>query len=89
MHVNNVVVKVLPQATDSLNIRFLPTVRVTSKAVLIMDDDNIELLYQTWQDNRNRIVGFFPRRFFDNNYNLNGADQWDCPYYHASFWTTR
>ena len=57
------------QACDSLNNRFLLDMRITTDAVLIMDDDiqvhldDLERLFLAWQENRDRVVGFFPRWF--------------------------
>lgn len=57
------------QTCDSLNNRFLVDMRLTTKAVLIMDDDvqihldDLERLFLAWQRNTDRIVGFFPRWF--------------------------
>lgn len=57
------------QRCDSLNNRFLLDTRITTEALLIVDDDiqvhynDLENLFHSWQLNKDRIVGFFPRWF--------------------------
>ena len=88
MRVNGVMVEFLPQAKDSLNNRFLPSMKITTEAVLIMDDDmkvhwdDVDLLLEAWASHQDNIVGFYPRRIdtATGKYNVNGADRWDAPY---------
>ena len=88
MHVNGIMVEFLPQAIDSLNNRFLPSMKILTGAVIIMDDDmkvhydDIHLLVETWTRHQNNIVGFYPRKITnETKYNLDGADRWDGSYH--------
>lgn len=57
----------LQSHVDSLNERFVPEMRIRTEAVLILDDDIIishedaDGAFQAWQQNDNRLVGYFPR----------------------------
>ena len=60
-------VVLLPQRTDSLNNRFNPIVGLRTRCVYIADDDvripitDIDYGFKTWQQNTQRLVGYFPR----------------------------
>ncbi|KAL6955152.1 lactose synthase [Sarracenia purpurea var. burkii] len=60
-------ITVLRQSSDSLNARFLPRPSITTRSVLICDDDveidstSVEFAFKIWASNRNRLVGFFAR----------------------------
>lgn len=57
----------IPNVRDSLNNRFFPSQFITTKSVLIVDDDifissdNLVLLFNAWRLFQHHIVGFFPR----------------------------
>jgi len=65
--VNGKLVMFLATTTDSLNNRFYPSLHITTEAVLVLDDDivvhydDISLLLKTWQIQKDKIIGFFPR----------------------------
>ncbi|KAA8526127.1 hypothetical protein F0562_007773 [Nyssa sinensis] len=60
-------ISVIPQSSDSLNTRFLPRPSITTRAVLICDDDveidhkSIEFAFRVWSSNQDRLIGFFAR----------------------------
>jgi hypothetical protein len=81
MMVNEKMVHFVQSYTDSLNNRFPRTPLLITEAVLVLDDDifihhdGLELLFQTWNLFKDKIVGFFPR-WFDSNetYLFDGSD---------------
>lgn len=60
-------IAVIRQNSDSLNSRFNPRRSISTRAVLICDDDvetdvkSIEFAFMIWWKNRDKIVGFFGR----------------------------
>jgi hypothetical protein len=62
----SVLITFLWQECDSLNNRFNPSNRITTRAVVTMDDDqlphleDLELLFAAWRAYPSRIVGFYP-----------------------------
>ncbi|GBG93423.1 hypothetical protein CBR_g69680, partial [Chara braunii] len=60
-------IRVIRQRSTSLNARFLPRTFIDTAVVVICDDDitieeaALDLALKIWQDNRDSIVGFFPR----------------------------
>lgn len=58
---------VVRQQSQSLNDRFLPRSYISTRAVMICDDDitvdgeGLELAFRTWVSNEQQLVGFFPR----------------------------
>lgn len=60
-------IAVIRQNSDSLNSRFNPRRSISTRAVLICDDDvevdtkSVEFAFAMWSKNRDKIVGFFAR----------------------------
>ncbi|KAF5936406.1 hypothetical protein HYC85_027535 [Camellia sinensis] len=60
-------ISVVRHPSDSLNSRFLPRPSISTRSVLICDDDveidpkSIEFAFKIWTSNPNRLVGFFAR----------------------------
>lgn len=92
MIVNEVMVQYLSQKEDSLNSRFHPNMRITTEAVIVMDDDikigldDIELVFRAWGVNKDKIIGFYPRRLVEEVntgnrvYSWDGIERFDEPY---------
>ncbi|XP_016454187.1 glycosyltransferase family protein 64 C3-like [Nicotiana tabacum] len=66
-------ISVLRQPSASLNLRFHPQKTITTRAVLICDDDiepdseSINFAFQIWKSDPDRLIGFFVR---SHNYDL-------------------
>ncbi|KAI3977829.1 hypothetical protein MKX01_036669 [Papaver californicum] len=60
-------ISLLLQSTDSLNSRFLPRPEITTRSIVICDDDieidskSFEFAFKIWESNRDKLIGFFPR----------------------------
>ncbi|CAM8913387.1 unnamed protein product [Rhodiola kirilowii] len=60
-------VTLISQKSSSLNLRFLPRRIITTRAVLICDDDvevdspSLEFAFRVWRSNPNRLIGIFAR----------------------------
>ncbi|CAM8898742.1 unnamed protein product [Rhodiola kirilowii] len=60
-------VTLIRQKSSSLNLRFLPRRIITTRAVLICDDDvevdspSLEFAFRVWRSNPNRLIGIFAR----------------------------
>lgn len=60
-------IAVIRQKTDSLNSRFNPRRSISTRAVLICDDDveidvkSVEFAFTMWSKNRDKLIGFFGR----------------------------
>uniref|UniRef100_A0A5B7BUK5 Glycosyl transferase 64 domain-containing protein n=1 Tax=Davidia involucrata TaxID=16924 RepID=A0A5B7BUK5_DAVIN len=60
-------IAVVRQSSDSLNARFLPRPSITTRAVLICDDDvdidpkSIEFAFRVWSSNQDGLIGLFAR----------------------------
>ncbi|RCN36728.1 EXTL2, alpha-1,4-N-acetylhexosaminyltransferase [Ancylostoma caninum] len=74
---NSLVFRFIKVTTNSLNNRFVPWDRITTEAVLSLDDDidlkqhEIVFAFRVWRENRHRIVGFPARhhaRYDDQMY---------------------
>ncbi|KAM7520442.1 hypothetical protein LguiB_019404 [Lonicera macranthoides] len=63
----NAPISMVRQPSSSLNSRFHPRQSITTRAVLICDDDvevdskSVEFAFRVWSANRNRMIGFFAR----------------------------
>ncbi|XP_019169111.1 PREDICTED: glycosyltransferase family protein 64 C3 [Ipomoea nil] len=60
-------ISVIRQPSTSLNLRFYPQKSITTRAVLVCDDDvepdidSINFAFNVWKSNPDRLVGFFAR----------------------------
>nr|GMD05424.1 glycosyltransferase family protein 64 C3 [Ipomoea batatas] len=60
-------ISVIRQRSTSLNLRFYPQESITTRAVLVCDDDvepdieSINFAFNVWKSNPDRLVGFFAR----------------------------
>ncbi|XVE71398.1 hypothetical protein DITRI_Ditri10aG0147100 [Diplodiscus trichospermus] len=60
-------ISLVPQATSSLNARFLPRSSIRTRAVLVCDDDvevdlkTVEFAFRMWKGNPERLIGIFVR----------------------------
>ncbi|KAK4729195.1 hypothetical protein R3W88_022183 [Solanum pinnatisectum] len=66
-------ITILRQPSSSLNLRFHPHTSITTRSVLICDDDiepdtnSINFAFNIWKSNPDRLIGFFVR---SHNYDL-------------------
>lgn len=60
-------ISLVPQASSSLNARFLPRASIGTRAVLVCDDDvevdlkTVEFAFRVWRGNPERLIGIFIR----------------------------
>lgn len=71
---NSAPISLLRQHSDSLNARFLPHPQITTRSVLISDDDvsidpkSVDFALRIWSSNPDCLIGFFAR---SHDYDLN------------------
>ncbi|XWS70616.1 hypothetical protein CRYUN_Cryun03dG0062200 [Craigia yunnanensis] len=67
LSVSSAVISLIPQASSSLNARFLPRSSIGTRAVLVCDDDvevdlkTVEFAFRMWRGDPKRLIGIFVR----------------------------